>query len=69
MNPKDEAGPLWLLLKSSLESLPVKPKWILLAVLAAALLAFVVALYKRQKRSPISAFVGLSVLSTLTRSE
>jgi hypothetical protein len=50
---KDEAGPLWLLLESLLESLPVKPKWILLAGLAvlviAALVAFVVASSKRRK--------------------
>ena len=45
---KDEAGPLWLLLENFLESLPVKPKWILLAGLAAALVAYVVVSTKRR---------------------
>jgi hypothetical protein len=46
---KDEAGPLWLMLEDFLESLPVRPKWILLALVIAALLAFVFVSYKRRK--------------------
>ena len=50
MNPKpDEAGPLWLLLENFLESLPVKPKWILLALVIAALVAVVVVSFKGRK--------------------
>jgi hypothetical protein len=50
---KDEAGPLWLMLEDFLESLPVRPKSILLAGLVAlviaATVAFVIASYKRRK--------------------
>jgi hypothetical protein len=46
---KDEAGPLWLILEDLAESLPVRPKWILLALAIAALLAFVFLSYKREK--------------------
>ena len=50
---KDEAGPLWLILEDFLESLPVRPKWILLvgllALVIAAIVAFVIGSYKRRK--------------------
>lgn len=45
----DEAGPLWRLMENFLESLPVKPKWILLGLLIAALVAFVVVSFKRRR--------------------
>jgi RsiW-degrading membrane proteinase PrsW (M82 family) len=48
--PKDEAGPLWLLLEDFLESWPVKPKWVLLAVLLiGAIVAVLAALFKRKE--------------------
>jgi hypothetical protein len=45
----DEAGPLWRLMENFLESLPVKPKWILLALAIAVLVAVVVVSFKRRK--------------------
>jgi hypothetical protein len=52
MNP-DPAGPLWLAFESLLESLPIRPVWILLALLSvfviAALAAFLFASHKRRK--------------------
>jgi hypothetical protein len=49
----DPAGPLWLLFERLLESLPVRPKWILLAGLVvlviAALVKFAVASSKRRE--------------------
>ena len=50
MNPqRDEAGPLWLLLENFFESLPVKPKWILLALAVAALIALAFVAFKPRK--------------------
>ena len=47
---KDEAGPLWILLEDFLESWPVRPKWVLLAVLViVAIVAVSVALSKRKE--------------------
>ena len=48
---KDEAGPLWLLFESFLESWPVKPKWVLLTagLIIAAIVAFLAMLSKRRK--------------------
>jgi hypothetical protein len=45
----DDAGPLWLALESFFESLPVKPKWIMLGLAIAVLVAVVVASLKRRK--------------------
>jgi hypothetical protein len=45
----DEAGPLWRLMENFFESLPVKPKWILLGLAIAALVAFLVVSIKRRK--------------------
>ena len=53
MQPKDEAGPLWLLFESLLESLPFWARWVLLVglpvLMIAALVALVAALSKRRK--------------------
>jgi hypothetical protein len=47
---KDEAGPLWILFENFLESWPVKPKWVLLAVVVvAAIWVLIAALSKRRK--------------------
>lgn len=45
----DEAGPLWRLMEDFFESLPVKPKWILLGLLIVALMVVVVASFKRRQ--------------------
>ena len=45
----DPAGRLWLALESLLESLPVRPKWILLAGLIAALVAFIICVIQAPK--------------------
>ena len=50
MMAKDEAGPLWIMFENFLESWPVKPKWVLLAVLIfVAIWAVVAALYQAQE--------------------
>jgi hypothetical protein len=52
---KDEAGPLWIMMENFFESWPVKPKWVLLAVLVifliAATVSYIVASTKRRNRS------------------
>jgi len=47
---RDEAGPLWLALENFVDSWPVKPKWVLLAILVlSAIVGAVVYLAKRGK--------------------
>jgi len=46
---KDEAGPLWLMMENFLESLPVKPKWILLAGVVMVLVVVLLRAVKRRK--------------------
>jgi hypothetical protein len=49
---KDEAGPLWLLLESFLESWPVKPMWVLLVVVVVfAIAALVIFLASKRRKS------------------
>jgi LPXTG-motif cell wall-anchored protein len=48
--PKDEAGPLWLLLEDFLESWPIKPMWVLLAGLIVCLIVAVVAFLASKRR-------------------
>ncbi len=47
---QDEAGPLWLALESFLESRPVKPKWVLLAVLVIFAIAWLVVFIAAKRR-------------------
>jgi hypothetical protein len=49
--PKDEAGPLWILFENFLESWPVKPKWVLLAVVVIAAIVALLAGLSHGKRS------------------
>jgi hypothetical protein len=47
---KDEAGPLWIMFENFMDSWPVKPKWVLLAmVIAVAVFWLIAALSKRDK--------------------
>jgi hypothetical protein len=48
---KDEAGPLWLLFENFLESWPVKPKWVLLAVLIVCAIVALVTFYASKRRT------------------
>jgi hypothetical protein len=47
---KDEAGPLWIMFEDFMDSWPVKPKWVLLAVvITVAVCWLIAALTKRDK--------------------
>jgi hypothetical protein len=47
---KDEAGPLWIMFENFMDSWPVKPKWVLLAVvIAVAVFWLIASLSKRDK--------------------